>query len=151
MQQQFSKQPHKTNIAALKGLTENTIEHQFDARYLMKLGQDFSLDVLALKYLSATMDLQAILEAHNSYFKMQPTLHLLTEKLMEIFMDAAGGNTQALLDASNGGETILRAILDLLENPGRNGEPKIIYRLHSELKSQLQELYEKYYKTKLKV
>ena len=66
-------------------------------------------------------------------------------------MDAAGGNTQALLDASNGGETTLRAILDLLENPGRNGEPKIAYRLHSELKSQLQELYEKYYKTKLKV
>lgn len=150
MQHHVIKKQQGTDIETLQGNSANALAELFGSKQLSGSDHNFSLDVLALKYLNATLDLQAIMDEHHLYLKYQPTLSLLNQKLMEIFKDAAGGNMQALLDASLSGETTLLAIIEMVENIDKSGNSKVPYRLHSELQNQLKKLHDKYYKTELK-
>lgn len=151
MQHQVIKKQQGINIETLQGTSADSMAEWFVSKQTSGSDHNFSLDVLALKFLNATLDLQAIIDEHNIYLKYQPTLHLLSQKLMEIFKEAAGGNMQALLNASHSGETTLVAIIDMVENMDKSGSKKVPYRLHSELRDQLKELHDKYYKTELRL
>ena len=112
--------------------------------------RNFSLDVLALKYLSATIDLNEIMEEQQVLLKNQPALQMLSQKLLDIFKEAAGGSFQALIDVTNAGETTLLGVLDMLEDIGIAAEAAGEQNIYAELEAQLAELHHQYFELQIR-
>ena len=147
MQQQITTQRQSTIPTSLLDMpVETNFEYPALDKMLIK-EPSVSMDVLALKYLSATVDLNEIMEEHHTLLKDQPTILLLCQKLLEIFKEAAGGSYQALIDANNAGEKTLLGILDILEDIGIIAETAGERNIYAQLEVQFTELHEQYVET----